>query len=174
MNTKKSKIKTIAFLGIMGALALSLSFLESLIPPLPGLPPGAKPGLSNVVTMFLASSSGVGSAFAITFLKAAFAGITRGTTAMLMSAAGGLLSTLAACILLRSKKIKFGYIGIGIICAVCHNIGQLTVACFLSGTWALITGYGPLLMLFAVATGFVTGTTLKLVLPALDKIINRI
>ncbi|MBR0350117.1 MAG: Gx transporter family protein [Clostridia bacterium] len=174
MNTKKSKTKTIAFLGIMGALALSLSFLESLIPPLPGLPPGAKPGLSNVVTMFLASSSGVGSAFAITFFKAAFAGITRGTTAMLMSAAGGLLSTLAACILLRSKKIKFGYIGIGIICAVCHNIGQLTVACILSGTWALITGYGPLLMLFAVATGFVTGTTLKLVLPALDKIINRI
>ena len=158
----------------MGAIALSLSFLESLIPPLPGLPPGVKPGFSNVVTMFLASSSGVGSAFAITFLKAAFAGITRGTTAMLMSAAGGLLSTLAACILLRSKKIKFGYIGIGIICAVCHNIGQLTVACFLSGTWALITGYGPLLMLFAVATGFVTGTTLKLVLPALDKIINHI
>ena len=174
MNTKNSKTKRIAFLGIMGALALSLSFLESLIPPLPGLPPGAKPGLSNVVTMFLASSSGVGSAFAITFLKAAFAGITRGTTAMLMSAAGGLLSTLVACILLRSKKINFGYIGIGIICAVCHNIGQLTVACFLSGTWALITGYGPLLMLFAVATGFVTGTTLKLVLPALDKIINRI
>lgn len=174
MNTKNSKTKRIAFLGIMGALALSLSFLESLIPPLPGLPPGAKPGLSNVVTMFLASSSGVGSAFAITFLKAAFAGITRGTTAMLMSAAGGLLSTLAACILLRSKKINLGYIGIGIICAVCHNIGQLTVACFLSGTWALITGYGPLLMLFAVATGFVTGTTLKLVLPALDKIINRI
>ena len=174
MNTKNSKTKRIAFLGIMGALALSLSFLESLIPPLPGLPPGAKPGLSNVVTMFLASSSGIGSAFAITFLKAAFAGITRGTTAMLMSAAGGLLSTLAACILLRSKKINLGYIGIGIICAVCHNIGQLTVACFLSGTWALITGYGPLLMLFAVATGFVTGTTLKLVLPALDKIINRI
>ena len=68
MNTKNSKTKRIAFFGTMGALALSLSFLESLIPPLPGLPPGAKPGLSNVVTMFLASSSGIGSAFVITFL----------------------------------------------------------------------------------------------------------
>ncbi len=158
----------------MGALALSLSFLESLIPPLPGLPPGAKPGLSNVVTMFLASSFGIGDALLITILKAAFAGITRGTTAMLMSAAGGILSTLAACILLRSRKIKFGYIGIGIVCAVCHNIGQLIVACFLSGTWALVTGYGPILMLFAVATGFVTGTTLKPVLPALKKIFSRL
>ena len=174
MNTKKSTAKKVAFLGIMGALALALSFLESLIPPLPGLPPGAKPGFSNVVTMFLASSYGIADAFYITILKALFAGITRGTTAMFMSAAGGLLSTLAACILLRSKKINLGYIGIGIICAVCHNIGQLIVACILSGTWALVTGYGPLLMLFAVATGFVTGTTLRLVLPALSKITNRL
>lgn len=173
MNTKKSKTKKVAFLGIMAALALSLSFLESLIPPLPGLPPGAKPGFSNVVTMFLASSFGIGDAFFITVLKAVFAGITRGTTAMFMSAAGGILSTLAACVLLRSKKFNSGYIGIGIICAVCHNIGQLIAACIISGTWALITGYGPLLMLFAVVTGFVTGTTLKLVLPALEKIINR-
>lgn len=174
MNTKKSPTKKVAFLGIMGALALSLSFLESLIPPLPGMPPGAKPGFSNVVTMFLASSSGICDAFIITVIKAVFAGITRGVTAMLMSGAGGILSTAAACILLRSKKLKAGYIGIGIICAICHNIGQLTVACILSGTWTLITGYGPILMLFAVATGFVTGTTLKLVLPALDKIINRL
>lgn len=173
MNTKKSKTKKVAFLGIMAALALSLSFLESLIPPLPGLPPGAKPGFSNVVTMFLASSFGISDAFFITVLKAVFAGITRGTTAMFMSAAGGILSTLAACVLLRSKKFNSGYIGIGIICAVCHNIGQLIAACIISGTWALITGYGPLLMLFAVVTGFVTGTTLRLVLPALEKTINR-
>lgn len=174
MNRKKTTAKKVAFLGIMGALALALSFLESLIPPLPGLPPGAKPGFSNVVTMFLASSSGIADAFFITILKAAFAGITRGPTAMFMSAAGGLLSTLAACILLRSKKTRLGYIGIGIICAVCHNIGQLTIACILSGTWALVTGYGPLLMLFAIVTGFVTGTTLKAVLPPLEKIYNRL
>ncbi len=174
MNNKKKHIQRVALLGIMGALALSLSFLESLIPPLPGLPPGAKPGLSNIVTMFAASSMGIADAFFITVLKALFAGITRGTTAMLMSASGGALSTAAACILLRSKKINLGYIGIGVICAVCHNTGQLLSACLISGTWSLITGYGPLLLLFAVATGFVTGTVLKLILPALEKINNRL
>lgn len=170
----KKYTKRVALLGIMGALALALSFLESLIPALPGLPPGAKPGLSNIVTMFMASSSGIADAFFITIIKAVFAGITRGSTAMLMSASGGLLSTAAACFLLRSEKINSGYIGIGIICAVCHNIGQLVSACLISGTWSLIFGYGPLLLLFAVATGFVTGTVLKLVLPALDKITNRL
>lgn len=174
MNKNKSTTKRVALLGIMGALALALSFSESMIPALPGLPPGAKPGLSNVVTMFMASFSGVGDAFFITILKSLFAAVTRGATAAVMSASGGLLSTIAACILLRSKKNNFGYIGIGIICAVCHNTGQLISACILSGTPALITGYGPLLLIFAVATGFVTGTVLKLVLPALEKIINRI
>ncbi len=166
--------KRVAMLGIMGALALALSFLESLIPALPGLPPGAKPGLSNIVTMFMASSYGIADAFFITVLKAVFAGVTRGSTAMLMSAAGGLLSTAAACLLLRSKKFNSGYIGIGIICAVCHNIGQLISACLITGTWSLIFGYGPLLLIFAVATGLVTGTALKLVLPALEKIIYRL
>ena len=170
----KKYTKRVALLGIMGALALALSFLESLIPALPGLPPGAKPGLSNIVTMFMASSAGIADAFFITIIKAVFAGITRGSTAMLMSASGGLLSTAAACFLLRSEKINSGYIGIGIICAVCHNVGQLVSACLISGTWSLIFGYGPLLLLFAVATGFVTGTVLKLVLPALDKITNRL
>ncbi len=173
MKNKKTT-KRVALLGIMGALALALSFLESLIPALPGLPPGAKPGLSNIVTMFMASSCGVADAFFITVLKALFAGITRGSTAMLMSASGGLLSTAAACILLRSKKFNSGYIGIGIVCAVCHNIGQLMSACLISGTWSLIFGYGPLLLLFAVVTGCVTGTVLKLVIPALNRIINNL
>ena len=54
MNTKKT-----AFLGMMAALALVLSFLEGmLIPDIPFLPVGAKPGLSNVVTMFVASTMG--------------------------------------------------------------------------------------------------------------------
>lgn len=154
----------------MGALALALSYLETLIPAFPGFPPGAKPGFSNIVTMFLASGAGIGDAFFVTLIKALFAGITRGFTAMLMSGAGGTLSTAAACLLLRAKRINLGYIGIGIICAVCHNTGQLITACLISGTASLIWGYGPLLLLFAVITGFITGTVLKIILPYLGNI----
>lgn len=170
MKSKRNITKKVALIGIMAALAIALSYLESLIPAYPGFPPGAKPGLSNIVTMFLAGSVGIGDAFLITAVKALFAGITRGATALFMSLSGGILSTAAACILLRSKKINLGHIGIGIICAVCHNIGQLITASVISGTASLIIGYGPLLLVFAVVTGFVTGTILKLVLPALKKI----
>lgn len=170
MNKNKDLTRKIALTGIMCALALALSYLETLIPAYPGFPPGAKPGLSNIVTMFMAGSSGTPYAFFITIIKGLFAGVTRGFTAMLMSLSGGILSTAAACLLFRFAKNKLGYIGISIVCAVCHNIGQLAAACIISGTASLVVGYGPLLLIFAVVTGLLTGAILKAVMPTLAKI----
>lgn len=170
MKKDKNLTRKIALTGIMCALALALSYLETLIPAYPGFPPGAKPGLSNIVTMFMAGSSGTPYAFFITIIKGLFAGVTRGFTAMLMSLSGGILSTAAACLLFRFAKNKLGYIGISIVCAVCHNIGQLAAACIISGTASLVVGYGPLLLIFAVVTGLITGAILKAVMPTLAKI----
>ena len=170
MKKDKNLTRKIALTGIMCTLALALSYLETLIPAYPGFPPGAKPGLSNIVTMFMAGSSGTPFAFFITIIKGLFAGVTRGFTAMLMSLSGGILSTAAACLLFRFAKNKLGYIGISIVCAVCHNIGQLAAACIISGTASLVVGYGPLLLIFAVVTGLLTGAILKAVMPTLAKI----
>ncbi len=165
----KTLTQNIALAGILSAQAIALSYLESLIPAIPGFPPGAKPGLSNIVTMFSAGSVGIWQTVYITLAKAVFALLSRGFTAFMTSLAGGLLSTAVALILLRSKKNIFGYVGIGIICAVCHNIGQLSVACVLSGTPELFVSYGPFLLLAAGVTGFLTGTILKYIMPALEK-----
>ncbi|MDR3344219.1 MAG: Gx transporter family protein [Oscillospiraceae bacterium] len=156
-----------ALLGIMGALALALSFLESLLPPMPYMPPGTKPGLSNVAVLFTAHALGWKEAFAVALLKAAFAGATRGVTAGLLSLAGGVLSTAALCLLLRQEKL--GLIGVCVICAVCHNSGQLAAACLLTGTARLFAAV-PLLLLFSLAAGIVTGCISRSVLPALTKI----
>ena len=172
MSNKNNLTRKIALTGIMGALALALSYLESLIPAYPGFPPGAKPGLSNIVTMFMADCVGPGYAFFITIIKGLFSGVTRGTTAMIMSLAGGILSTAVACLVFRFFKNKLGYIGIGILCAVCHNIGQLAAACIISGTPSLVFGYGPMLLIFAVVTGLLTGTILKAVMPVLTKTVK--
>lgn len=168
----KNLTRKIAVTGMMCALALAFSYLETLIPAYPGFPPGAKPGLSNIVTMFMASCAGPVYAFFITIIKGLFAGVTRGMTAMLMSLSGGILSTAAACFLFRFCKDKLGYIGIGIVCAVCHNIGQLITACILSGTASLVVGYGPLLLIFAIVTGILTGSILRAVMPVLTKAVK--
>lgn len=167
MSFKISNRK-VALLGILGAQALALSFMENLIPPLPGLPPGAKPGFSNIVTMYTAATMGLGEALYITAIKAIFAGLTRGATAFFMSLSGGLLSTFVMFGLMQLKKQPFGIAGIAVAAAVAHNSGQLMAAIVITGT-ASIIGYAPLLFFFAIVTGLVTGTVLKVVMPALEK-----
>lgn len=174
MNNKKSNInidkktKQIALLGILGAQALALSFLENFIPPIPGLPPGAKLGLANIVTMFTASSMGFPGAFYITIIKAVFVGATRGATAFFMSLAGGVLSTVVMCLLLSLKSRPFGILGIAVASAVSHNVGQLIVATIISGT-AMFASYAPIMLLFALVTGCITGSILKVLMPILEK-----
>lgn len=164
------KTNKVALLGIFGAVALVLSFLEGmLVPDIPFLPVGAKPGLSNVVTMYIAGTMGFSGAVYITLLKALFALITRGATGAFMSFCGGMLSTVSVCLLIKYQDRVFSYLGLGIVGAVTHNIGQLMAACIVSGTFALIN-YGKYLLVFALITGAVTGTVLMLLMPRLSKI----
>lgn len=155
---------------MMGALALVLGFLENmLIPDIPFLPVGAKPGLSNVVTMYVAATMGFPGAICITLLKGLFALFTRGATAAFMSLSGGILSTAVLCIVIKLKDKVFSFVGIGIICAVMHNMGQLMAACAVSGTYSLIN-YAKYLLIFSLITGSVTGTMLMLLMPRIEKI----
>lgn len=154
-------------LGLLGALALTLSGLELLLPPLPMLPPGAKPGLSNIVTMYAASALGLPSALALALLKGLFAGVTRGATAFLMSTCGGLLSTLVMGLMLKWGK-GFGLIGVGVAGALSHNAAQLGVAALL--TTGAVVAYLPFLLLFALLTGTLTGLILRAALPALEHV----
>ena len=158
----------VAFLGISGGLALVLGFLEHmLIPDIPFLPVGAKPGLSNIVTMYVTDCMGLGAGLCITLIKAVFALVTRGATACVMSLCGGILSTVTAAILLKQRDRLFSFVGIGIAGALMHNFGQLAVACIISGTPALLN-YGKYLMIFALITGSVTGAMLCLVMPRIE------
>lgn len=165
MNTKKT-----AFLGVMSALSLVLSFLEGmLIPDIPFLPVGAKPGLSNVVTMYVATTMGFPGAICITLIKGIFALITRGATASVMSLSGGILSTAVLCLVIKLKDKVFSFVGIGIICAAAHNMGQLMAAMVVSGTYSLIN-YAKYLLIFSIITGSVTGFMLTVLMPRVEKI----
>lgn len=169
MPNNGSKVKTVSLYGILGALALVLSLFEGMLfPELPFLPAGAKLGLSNIVTMFAASLSGLFGALYITALKALFAFITRGAVAGAMSLCGGLLSAFALCAALRFNGQRLSFIGIGVICAVLHNLGQLLCACALSG--AAMLGYGKYLLLFAIVSGSLTGIVLNAVMPRLEAV----
>lgn len=168
----KNNTYKIALFGVLSAVALTLSYLEGLIPTVAFMPPGAKMGFSNIATMFAASSMGIVSALAITFIKALFAGITRGVTAFFMSLCGGILSTVTMYLLFKLSK-KTGYMAIGIICALVHNFGQLIVAIITAGNLSVL-GYAPVLLISGTVTGAVTGTVLRAVMPSLERVTETI
>ncbi len=170
---KKNSAYKVALPAILCALALSLSFLESLIPPLPLFPPGAKPGFSNIITMFAAGSLGFPTAAIISLVKGLFAFVTRGVTAGIMSLSGGLLSASAMFLLMRFATKYLGMVGISAVCAVIHNMGQLAAAVFITGTSDVIY-YAPALAVFGVITGVLTGIILGSVMPSLEKVRKNI
>ena len=155
-------------LGILSAQALALSFLENLLPAMPFLPPGVKLGLSNIVTMFTAGAMGFSSALTVTLIKSLFVLLTRGATAFFMSLGGGLLSTVAMCLMIKFAKNKFGYIGVAVVSAICHNLGQLAVSIIVTKTTAFVY-YTPVLLLSGIVMGVITGAVLKAVMPLLMK-----
>lgn len=164
------KTGKLALLSLMSALSLVLSFTENMfIPDIPFLPVGAKPGLANVITMYAAGTMGFAGAIYITLIKGLFALFTRGATAAVMSLCGGILSTVIMCLMVKKEGKSFSYIGIGVLSAVMHNMGQLGAACVITGTAALVS-YGKYLVIFGAVTGFVTGTLLTVLMPKLKNL----
>ena len=161
--------KKVALYGILGALSLVLSLFENiLIPDMPFLPAGAKPGLSNIAVMFTAYAISASGSVYIMLLKVMFAFVTRGATAALMSFSGGVLSVLVLAVLIKHEGKSISFISVGILCAIAHNIGQLICCAFISGT-AEVLHYAKYLFVFAIISGFLTGVILNLLKSRFNK-----
>ncbi len=164
-------MKQIAQGGLLTAVALALSLIESLFPLQAIVPiPGIKLGLANVVTLFALTTLGARAALSILLCRITLAAIFMGSvTGFLFSLAGGVLALLVMHLLLRGKGRWFSMAGISIGGAAAHNIGQILAAVGTLGSWYVV-GYLPLLLLSAIPMGLVTGLTASAVLGHLKKI----
>ena len=98
---RNTKARETAWTGMLFALAIALSYLESLVSPLLGLMPAIKLGLSNVVVMYALLFLRTRTALLLVVLKALFAFLTRGATAGFLSLCGGSLSLVVMLVLLH-------------------------------------------------------------------------
>lgn len=164
-----SKARSVTNMAMLFSLALVLSILEGMLPPLPYLPPGFKLGLSNVATMYALFFMGKGQAFTIAVLKSAFVFFTRGAVSGALSLSGGFASLLAMIVVAALFKDRVSYLMLSVCGAVCHNFGQLAVVSLIMyNGYAL--WYSPVLLVAGVVMGCVTGTVLKAVMPAFKRI----
>ena len=154
----KTSAKYAAMLGMLCALSAAIAFLESMLPALPI--PGARLGLSNIVTMAAMSGMGVPAAAAVVLVKGVFA-LMRGGVACAMSLSGGIASVTAMTVLHKTagQRDKISFIGLGAAGAAAHQLGQLAAASVITGggVWALT----PALLMAGLAAGILTGTILN-------------
>ena len=161
---KKMTTKKIAQLGVYIALAMILSYVESLIPFSFGVP-GIKLGLTNVVTVIMMYTYGIPGALGVAVLRAVLSGFMFGNAfSIIYSVAGCVLSFIFMYIL--KKTNHFAIISVSAAGGVMHNVGQLIVAANVVKTYSVIY-YAPVLIIAGVFTGIIIGIVS-------DEIVKRI
>lgn len=159
-----------AFMGLLLAFALILSYVETLISFNPGIP-GIKLGLANLAVILCLYLFDWKEALLLTTLKAVISGLLFGNLFMIIySLAGAWLSCLTMIVMKKSK-----YFHLPVVSAmggVMHNVGQLLVAVFVVKTYGIFY-YVPVLVTAGLAVGFMIGSAAALVLPYIQRITQK-
>lgn len=163
--------RKVAVLGLMLTLMFVLGIIESMLPPLPLLPPHFKLGLANVLAMYCIFFIGKKEAYTLTFLKSAFVFMTRGQVAATLSLTGGILSVTVIIIAMFLFRSSLSYITFSILGAIFHNIGQILAFSVIMKSWYVFY-YLPVLLIGGIILGAVTGILFKKLIPYLESIVK--
>ena len=145
--------KRLVLLAMLTAVAMILSYVESLLPSV-GIP-GVKMGLANIAVIFALFRFGWKEAAELSLVRVVLVSLLFGSVgAMLYSLAGAVLS-LAVMALLR-RTDRFSTVGVSVAGGVAHNAGQILMAMLILQTRQLL-GYLPVLAVAGIGGGILTG-----------------
>lgn len=153
MSTRKVMV-----LGLLVSLGLILHFVESMIP-MTAVVPGAKLGLANIVSLVSLVLYGFEGGIMVLVMRILIGSLLAGTFMTInfyLSTAGGIISLWAMYLSYRYLKNRFSLVGISIIGAAFHNLGQIIIAFYIIANPGIFY-YLPFLVLLAVPTGIGVG-----------------
>ena len=145
-------------LALLAAVAVVLGYIEGILTPFMGLQPGIKLGLANTVLLYSIYLLGPGYSVILMLLKVVLTGFMSGNlaSAFLYSMGGGTLSLVMMLLVKKLGGSGVSIVGVSVVGAVFHNVGQLLVAALILRTPGLMFYIFPL-MIAAVITGVITG-----------------
>lgn len=164
----QGKARRLTFLGLAAAVALILSYVEMLLPPIVTAVPGIKIGLPNIVIIFLLYRFGIKDAAAVSVVRLAAVTLLFGNPVMLIYSAAGAALSLALMVLCKKCGL-FSAVGVSIVGGVMHNLGQILVAMLLLETAEI--GY---YMIVLAVSGTVAGIFIGLCGIALLKAMKNV
>ena len=151
MKKRQTRIQKIAFVGITASLALLLSYLEFLLPPVFAAVPGIKLGLPNVIILYVLYCLDVRYAALVSLTRLCASSLLFGNpVTFAYSAAGAVLSLLVMVLLKRTERLSA--VGVSVSGGVAHNLGQVLVAMVLLDTPRIVY-----YMIVLTATGTFSG-----------------
>lgn len=167
-NTKITTQK-LTRLALLAAAAVVLGYIEGIITAFAPLPPGIKLGLANTVVLYSVYTLGPGYSVIMIILKVVLTGFMSGNlaSAFLYSMGGAVLSLIMMLLVKNISHDKVSIVGVSVVGAVFHNVGQLLVASLLLQTGGLMF-YAFILMFAAIVTGVLTGIAGKQVVRVLS------
>lgn len=146
--------KKVALYGVLIALAFIFSYIEALLPINVSIP-GIKVGLANIVIVMALYLLDIKDAMMISVIRIVLVGLTFGNmSTMIYSIAGGLLSL--AIMTIAKKSAAFSIVGVSVLGATFHNIGQILVAIWMLESKVLMN-YLPILLISGVVAGVLIG-----------------
>lgn len=151
--------KRIARDGLLLAFALTVGWVETLLPVIPTVP-GAKLGLANLVFLLLIRRRERFDAILLGGLRILLSAILFGGWLAALYSVGGAILAFCSMILLDHTE-KFSPIGLSAAGAFFHNLGQTAVAMLLLGTKAVLY-YLPYLLFVGTLCGVLVGFLLVL------------
>ncbi len=152
-----TKLKKIATLGVLASLAMVLSFVETLLPPIYAAVPGIKIGLANIVNVFLLYKFSVKDTAVVTLIRVLTIAMLFGNLMTLSYSLAGAVLSITVMALLKKTKL-FSTIGVSIAGGVSNNLGQIIVAIFITSTIEI--GY---YMIFLCISGVLSGMLIGIV-----------
>lgn len=135
----------------LAAFAIALHMVEAVIPsPLPGV----KPGIANIVTLYVLYKYGFGTAVWVSILRVFASSLLLGqflSPTFVLSLSGALFSLGVLSLAMHLPKRYFSAITLSILAAFAHTTGQLLVV----RLWLIPhAGVGYLIPVFALAALF--------------------
>lgn len=154
----KSGVKKQVIIAFLVSLGLILHVVETMIP-MNAVVPGAKLGLANITNLIGLVIFGFQAGLQILLLRVILGSLLTGTFMTMnfyFSITGGVLGFLVMAFAYYWIKDRFSIIGISVIGAVFHNVGQIIIAYFVIASTGIFY-YLPFLVLLAVPTGIGVG-----------------
>ena len=153
---KKLSTKQMVTLSALVAVAMILSYVESMIPAFVAVP-GVKMGLSNIATVFALYSLGWPYAICVSVVRVLLSSLLFGNFVSLIYSLSGAFLALGIMILLK-KLDRFSTVGVSVAGGVGHNAGQIIAACIVMENAAISLYIIPLII-----SGTISGVLIGLV-----------